>query len=273
MKNKFLKLMALFVASAFVGNAGAQTDGNSYYLYNEASDMFLSRGSTWGTRAVAANYGISFTFTKQSGEGVYTLKNDDHSLVVNTEKYLGTDIYTDQAAQNYTFTATGTGYTIAKNGTDYLVINAANTYGQQEIGTTAESSDATIWQLLTKSEYEQKLQELQDARAKEMAQAINLSSTTFSELIAEITNTDMWATKDYTSNVGNANIGGGSGSWKKDATEAKRGVGDTKAGSGVFQSWNGCVNINQTITGLPEGIYKVSAQAFYRHGDADSGVR
>ena len=34
MKNKFLKLMALFAASAFVGNAGAQTDVTSTYLTN-----------------------------------------------------------------------------------------------------------------------------------------------------------------------------------------------------------------------------------------------
>lgn len=56
MKNKFLKLMALFVASAFVGNAGAQTDVTSTYLNNadfELSPIFdgTSLGSDKSTNA------------------------------------------------------------------------------------------------------------------------------------------------------------------------------------------------------------------------------
>ena len=82
MKNKFLKLMALLVASAFAGNAWAQasynisyTDGvevaeGDYFLYNVGSKAFLADGMDWGTHATADHAGRVVTLAKVSEEPV-----------------------------------------------------------------------------------------------------------------------------------------------------------------------------------------------------------
>ena len=267
MKNKFLKLMALFVASAFAVNVGAQTNG-TYYLYNEASGLFLSRGGTWGTHAVAADYGISFEIVNKNSN-VYTLKNIDHSLVANGGKYLGPDIYTDQGSHDYSFTASGDGYVLAK-GADFLKINERNQYGQKEIGTTGTVSDAAVWELLSKEQYEVKVLEKRNANVASIAQKVGLSVATEEELVAELSE---WVPQDYTSEIGNADIGGGSAAWNIDRTDANRGIGSPKSASGTFEVWKACADVNQTIEGLPQGIYKISVQAFYRHGAAANAVR
>ena len=42
-----------------------------------------------------------------------------------------------------------------------------------------------------------------------------------------------------------------------------------KTGYGCFEFWNGYYAFIQTLKGMPEGMYKVSVQAFYRTGDND----
>lgn len=265
---KKIKLL-LAAAALMLGSSGViAQEAGTYYLYNETTGLFLSRGASWGTRAVGDHFGIAFEMAKIS-DGVFTLKNVDHSLSANANKYLGDNLYTDNgSACNYTFATSGLGYTITKGG-GFLTANTAQTAISEE----ATSTDASVWQLLTKEQYTAKLATNKDKEAAAIATSMGFDGiTTMAALVAKISDTDNWRAVDKTSSVGNADIGGGSGAWTKDA-DGNRGAGDTKAGDGVFQSWNGSTNIHQTISSLPNGIYKVTVQAFYRFGNAAAGNR
>ena len=76
MKNKFLKLMALFVASAFVGNAGAQTDVTSTYLINPSFE-YSAEGEKFSADTKELN----------NGEAIYgwtgaTISNSNKNIQV-----------------------------------------------------------------------------------------------------------------------------------------------------------------------------------------------
>ena len=266
MKQKLLlTLLALFTLGG--SNLYAQEAG-TYFLYNEESGLFISRGASWGTRSTADIYGIAFELTKIN-DGVYTLKNVDHSLAANANKYLGDNLYTDNGnACNYTFTAQGEGYLVSK-GNGYLTANGSG----EAITEVAEATNNSLWKLLSKEQYSSLLTQRKNAEAATIANAAGYDNiSTLDDLKTLIGNTNSFISKDYTSKVGNADIGGGSGAWTKDH-DGTRGLGDTKSGDGVFQSWNGCANIHQTINDLDEGIYKLTVQAFYRFGNAAAGVR
>ncbi|MBR5656258.1 MAG: hypothetical protein IKW98_06195 [Prevotella sp.] len=259
-----MTLLTLFIG---VGSVSAQEEG-TYFLYNESTGLFLSRGATWGTRSTADLYGIAFELAKIN-DGVYTLKNVDHSLVANGNKYLGDNLYTDNgSACNYTFASQGNGYTISK-GSGYLTASTAGA----AITENADASDNSVWKLLTKTEYNTILAQRKNTEAASIANAAGFNDvTTLDGLIAKISDTNTFISEDCTSKVANANIGAGSSGWTKD-NDSNRGAGDTKAGDGVFQSWNGSTNIYQTVSNLEEGIYKLSVQAFYRIGNSASAVR
>lgn len=45
--------------------------GQTYYLYNPASDLFVNRGENYYTRLCAGNFGLPFTLQTSSGDGAY----------------------------------------------------------------------------------------------------------------------------------------------------------------------------------------------------------
>jgi hypothetical protein len=267
-----LKLLLAFLAftGVFCGQLCAQEEGK-YYFYNEDSGLFLSRGASWGTHASADTYGIAFELSKIS-DGVYTLKNVDHSKMANADKYLGDNLYTDNGtACNFTFTASSGKYKINKGTNDFLKIADADEYGQKPIETTTTEGDAALWTLMTVNEYNTFVSTRNDTYYSALATTMGFTGVTsqasMKSFVADA------ATVDYTSSVGNADIGGGSGAWTKTQTENNRGIGDSKAGDGVFQTWNGCVNVNQTVSDLPKGLYKITVEAFLRFGDKEAAKR
>lgn len=264
---KRIRLLLVLLSFMIGGSIYAQEAG-TYYLYNESTGLFLSRGASWGTRSVGDHFGIAFEMTKVS-DHVYTLKNVDHSLAANGNKYLGDNLYTDNGtACNYTFAASGLGYTITK-GSGYLTASTA----QAAISESGSATDASVWQLLTAEQYASKLAAIKDSEAAAIATSMGFDGiTTMAALLAKINDSNNWRTIDKTSSVGNADIGGGSGAWTKD-NDSSRGAGDTKAANGVFQSWNGSTNIYQTVSSLPSGIYKITVQAFYRFGNGEAANR
>lgn len=260
------------MAAGAVGFKTHAQEAGTYYFYNEESGKFLSRGATWGTHASADTYGIAFEITKVS-DGVYTLKNVDHSLMGNANRYLGDNLYTDNGtACNFTFTEAGTGkYTLYKNTNEYLTIGASDTYGQIPVETTTDANNATIWTLMTKDAYKTKLAERDNAAISTLAASMNFANVT--DLNSLKSYVSIAKTTNKTSSIGNAEIGGGSSAWTKSQTENKRKTGDAKAGDGVFQVWNGCADVNQTVTGLSKGLYKITVEAFLRFGDKEAAKR
>lgn len=154
-------------------------------------NVYLSRGSSYGTRAISDNYGIAVICSATDKNDISNIKFKDG------QKYLfasmSTEVFTDRAnPYNWQFEATEGGYKIKEADHDYGYLTIA------EDGTLTMNQDAaTIWKMLSKEEYDilhdsdmqgQKLSALQSAgfieQDLENAKAISVfedKTGTFSE--------------------------------------------------------------------------------------------
>ena len=269
-----MKKIKLFLAAmaAMVG-MGAQaqlTDGNVYWLQDAATGQFLSQGDDWSTKAVAKDVGGLGFETKIVSENVFTLKNIMWNTVNNNANVgLGPDQYVDQSPANYTITASGDGYLISIDG-NYLVNNGTeNAYKEKPIGKTDNASAATVWKFLTKSEYDAAIQAYKDSKAASYATALGYTANTVAALEALINDEDQFMSTDYTSKIKNPTLSSNGNDW----THGKISQRDEgwAVGSGCAEFWNGCGYAKQTVSDLPNGLYKVTFVGTYRpKGSAES---
>ena len=241
-----LKDAALLYALCATANAGfdfgvaiesswageSLTPGSKYYIYNTASKTYLSQGNSWGTRASLDATGLEVVVTADSAI----------QMAHNSGWYLGDDLFVDNKTKKvYSFeevtTSTGLStYLIKKNG-DYLCSTDAST----EVVTSTGLSMACFWQLVTLEQ-----RDAAALAALEGASVLAPADATFLVKGAEF-------------NYGNA--GNWSGSPKID------GARNPYVGTNG-EKWNaGVVEVSQVLRGVPAGVYRLSAQGFYRMGD------
>ena len=260
MKRKlFLLLCALLTT---VGTWAQLTDGTVYWIQDASTGQFISQGDSWATRAVAQDVGgLGFQAVRVS-EGVYTLKNIMWNTVKSADLGLGDGQYVDQTPVNYALTASGVGYLVSYNG-KYLVNNSAeNDYKEKPIATTTDAAAATVWKFLTKSEYDDAIQAYKDSKAATYAANLGYSASTVAAL-ESILSTD-FITKDYTSSITNASLASNDNGWTHGKLYRGNDAGGWAVGSGCAEFWNGCGYCKQSVTELPNGLYKVTFVGAYR---------
>ena len=211
----------------------------SYYFFNKASEQYLGAGSSWGTHAVVNAAGLDYTITFVNGK--YTLdsqvSNGGNSQFLNGE-------WNDGAAMGWIIEKTEDGdYTIS-NGADYLTA--------QENGEVLLKGDATAeaahWALVTKAD-----RDAANLATLDAATAENGVDATFLIVAANFNRNDLrnkaaWTGDDFS-------VGG-------DAT-------NTNA-----EKWGGnsqTFDIKQTIE-LPNGVYKVTWNGFYRYNNTSDNT-
>ena len=92
MKNKLLLLAVALLTSWSVKAVDVIEEGVDYYIMNVETDLFLGGQNYWGTQgAISTDAGIFQFVPGTTGEG-YNIMN---TLVSVTNKYLGTNLYTD----------------------------------------------------------------------------------------------------------------------------------------------------------------------------------
>ena len=268
MKRKLL--FAALCAVLSVLNVHAQlTSGTVYWLQDTGTGQFLSQGDDWSTKAVMKDVGgLGFEAVYVS-EGVYTLKNIMWNTVKGTNLGLGADQYVDQTPVNYTLTASGVGFKVSYNG-KYLVNNGnENAYKEKPIGTTTDASAATVFKFLTKTEYDAALQAYYDGRAAAMATSMGLNGiTTLSALETEIAD-ESYVKVDQTSKITNPDINGSDNGWTHAKLYRGNDSGGWATGDGCAEFWNGCGYAKQTVSNLPNGLYKVTFVGTYRPDNSE----
>ena len=96
MKNKLLLLAVALLTSWSVKAVDVIEEGVDYYIMNVETDLFLGGQNYWGTQgAISTDAGIFQFVPGTTGEG-YNIMN---TLVSVTNKYLGTNLYTDNNGQ------------------------------------------------------------------------------------------------------------------------------------------------------------------------------
>lgn len=265
MKRKLL--FAAMVAVLGSLNINAQlTDGTVYWIQDVATGQFISQGANWGTQATVQDVGGMGFQAVYVSEGVYKFKNIMWNKVNNADLgFRVTDGYCDQAASDVTLTASGTGYLVGIAGGNYLCNNQSeNSYGVKPIGLSTNSTDAAVWRFLTKSEYDAAIQAYKDAKAASYATSLGYSAANVAALETLINDANQFISKDYTSSITNAALNTGStNGWTATKPNQRAQAFGSENGT-MAEAWNGCVVATQTVSNLPNGLYKVSFVGTFR---------
>ena len=234
----------------------AQVADGDYYLYNAEAKQFLSRGEDWGTRACVDKYGVPFTWNSTEG----SLKFLDNSLCLFETN--GT-FYTDNNSTGFSFEEATDGYYLKSTASgSYITLQEGTKLGLLKIlMPTADQAAATVWQLKSKAERDAIVATYANENYEHVIAASGISATAdnFLAVLASYTPVDV------TSSIGTAKFNGSVGDWTYTAGRNSNG-GALAYGANYCEQWQYTGCHTQTITGLPEGIYKVTVNGFERAG-------
>lgn len=240
--NNAIKALNAAVADAFKSTL-AIIEGGTYYMRNVGSGMFLSSGAQWATHSTLTNRGYGFdVVVAQLENGKYTLdtqlKNTDKGKANN--HYLGTNGYADSAAGEWIIKEVADGKYTLNNGTGFLGYDGTQILALAE---NFENEEAAQWEFISAEDI--------------AAQLVNASEESPVEI----------PVKGYSFNYldGNRNT-----AWSVEPSiGGYRNSGNTTIiNSHNGERWNkGAEQITQTMTELPNGLYKVTAFAYYRTGN------
>lgn len=228
----------------------------TYYLYNEESGQFYSRGSAWGTRSITDFYGYPVNIS-HTDVNAYTIK----MLDVSQSKGLGSNLYTDNDSPvAWTFNGDNTdGFTIYNSELGYFSVGG----NHADTKCVSDVTEASKWKLITQDEHKAIIaNQLAGSRLGAIV-AAGFTGVTAEDADNFLKNN--YIAKDYTSKIQSASLTGINTGWTPTATE-HRGFKLTtnENGSEIYQ---GVGKLTQTVSNLDKGIYKVTIQGFYRDGN------
>ena len=282
----FSSTYTIEIASGVVGYDGHETNAaisttiktgliadGVYYFKKYGAYKYLTRGGNYGTEAVVDNFGLSFQAILQA-DGSYYFKNVDHSLSANADKYL--NAYTDQGAFKWNLETSTNGYYLkygeGGNLGKYVGTNEDPTYHYNYQNAKADKADAIEWVLLSKAEYAADLVTAKNAQAAAIATAAGKTAATVAELEAVLASD--FGTTDMTSSIQGAALKTADDMAKWTQVQYVGNVHKNADANGVCgEIWNSCGGVKQDITGLSEGIYKVTVHATWRPGNQAAGKR
>ena len=242
MKRKRLLFAAIaLVAGALGFNAYAQEAG-TYYIQNVGTGKWLGPGNDWGTQASVMNHADYWKLAKIS-DHVFTLE----SVVSNGgSSYYLSGTYCDGGATNFTFTAiTGkeNTYSIANASGGYLTTNGKTV----DVSATDGSAEASQWKLWSEKDM-----------SNGMAAATVENPFDATYLI-----------KDHDLGRNNRDYS----AWNNNgATNPKSSAGSAATTVYSVEAYHKTFDVNQTISGVPNGVYGVKVNGFYRQDGEDTNL-
>ena len=215
-----------------------------YYLRNVTTGKFWGADNKWGTQASLVDEHVYVTLARLN-DGRYTME----SLVSNggTDYYLGANLFMDSQPASVTITPKGEYYTFAIDEGSYIGYDGTSSVLTNSL--TADSENA-LWEVISE----------QDMLAEE--QATLAAATVESPVDATFlikdpgfgrNRRDAWSAWTI-SNTWNYNIGGGA---------------DETHPNACAESWHSTFDLSQVIAEAPKGVYKLTAQGFFRQDGSD----
>lgn len=269
MKRFNFSLKAILVAFALTFSANVIAEElpaeGVYYLYNETTGRFLNRGSWWGTRAVAANFGTPINVT--IADGRYTLTNLDNNTTYGDDYWMYGDAGGNRA-RTYAIEAVDGGYKLKSQLNQYVYICTWSDYDTDYgvAGNAADQGDKcpegnTIWQFLTVDEYKALIADRKAAWEDAAYESAGIS--------AEDVESGLYTFNEV--DVDGLSFVNGIGNWTWTAVRDGSGYASNANGTEIYQ---GTGRFSQTVSGLAAGLYRVNVQGFFRNGwNADCVTR
>ena len=215
----------------------ALSKGGKFYLKSVEAAKFWGAGNSWGTQASLVEHPEYVTLALQN-DGRYTIE----SQVSNggTNYYFNGDFMDNSNAHWLAFTKKENGtYTIADDGPSYYGYDGNSTVLGKNIDGT---SDKALWNIYSEA----------DMRTALEAATVNdpVDAT--------------WLILDPNFGRNNRNVG----SWTMEASNKNLSGGNNI--NNCAESWNSTFTLSQTLSSVPNGVYKMTAQGFYRQDGSDT---
>lgn len=226
-----------------------------YYIYNEASGLFLTRGENWGTQAVAKPIGLPWKM-EMVEDRERIIRMYDLTVAKSTSGF-GSNCYTDSTPIPFYFEGNATdGFNLKQMGTEtiYLTCPAA-------AGPVSLSMNKSAWKFLTQAEYNAVLAAKVAAQESAIATAKGITIPEGKSLKDVVTDADNWAAS-ATVNDGLPTTEKWKATNHTDRNNQYINWGDY--GTEMYQVCNG--HYTRTIEGLKKGIYKVTVRGLKRMG-------
>lgn len=221
------------------------TAGEGFFLYNIGTGQFLTSGLNYGTRATVDNSGRVLTLeTNNSGFSIYTnfvsLNNRDEGT--RKAGYLTTNGYVDTGTNDaaWVFTPVNldgytNAYTIKNSDTQYLFFDANNTDPGCPVNVGNNTGDNySYWLLIPKAARE--------------------NAGDYSHYLINTQMNSAWEYKTW----------GGSTGWNDNAVVTPGGLVTNRCGEKYHTVKDIYQDVKETV---PNGLYRLSAQGFYRQDD------
>lgn len=212
----------------------------TYFVKSASKEgsYYMAAGHSWGTQAIVNNDGLDLTLLYDIPSGKYTI---DTQVFNGTSKhFLGSNLYMDSDPYGWTIEATANNTFTIGDGEKYISIDAEDNLVLSE--TPAE------WTLLTIDTF---------VKALEEASAENPVDATFLVKGANFNRNDgrnsTWETWSQNAEENtNFNISGGNNL------------------NNNAESYHAKFYLTQTIEGVPNGVYEMTAQGYYRQDGDDT---
>ncbi len=208
-------------------------ENEAVYIKNKKTGTFLNSGNSWGTQAVLNKHPLDL-YPQELSNGKYAI--DTRISNGGGNHYAGANGYMDAGMAEFTITQRDSNtYTLSTTNARYW--GAAS--GSDIVSTTLTSA------LSTSAQWEIKKRD---------------------DLLAEFDNATAENPADATFLIKGYNFG------RNDTRIAANWNGTYEVGGDVknqcVQAPVGTFDINQTLTNIPNGVYELHVQGFYRHGSA-----
>ena len=213
-------------------------DYQEYLLYNVGAGLYLGAGNNWGTQASLLEHAEYVRLEPQEGDNVYCLETQVSNG--GAQYFLGTNGFMDSNAAPFTFQKQRNGnYTITSPEGWFIGYD-----GSTVLSMYLEEADVNAqWNII----------KLSDAKAA-------LSAATETRPM------------DATFLINDPNFGRNNrnkGFWNMDAINQNLGGGDVT--NFCAESWHSDFTLSQVLTDIPNGLYALTAQGFYRQ-DGENGT-
>lgn len=205
-----------------------------YYFYNDEAGRYWGAGNDWGTRASLVEH-PEFVTLHPMEDGTYQLE----SQVSNggTQYYFNGDYMDNGSPVALTIKDLGAGKYLVKNGTTVYGNDPASTI----LGKAAQG-DAAKWTIISEA-----------------------------DMLAKLATATVEAPQDATFLISDPNFGRNnrfSGDWTFDASNKNISGGNNTNNNA--ESFHAVFSISQTLSEVPNGVYALTAQGYYRQDGSDT---
>jgi len=234
--------------------ANAPVPNGKYYVMAAAfeDNNLMAAGKSWGTRGIINGNGLDLALEYNADKDAYTIETNIYN---GNNHFLGSDLFMDAPAFDWTIEGDFV-YTISATFEGVKKYIGVSTDGS--LALKEEATDDCYWAFLNADFWEGYVKEA-GLEAMELASEKNPVDATFLLKDANFNRNDhRWAAWTVAEGCTNKNLGGGC---------------SQDSGNGCAESYHSTITISQAIEGAPAGLYKLTAQGFYRQdGDAEETV-